>query len=171
MYEGHFFKSFEIVEDLREQGKVKHRLLDIVFIVVSAVISGCNEWKEIKWWTELEVNQKWLRKYIELSNGVPSLSTIGRLFNIIAPVQFEKCFASWMQDVVRPEDQDIVSIDGKTMRGSADGDKKGAHIVSAIQTFWTCSTSRVALSPLMQWDVRRLLRTRSLSAVQTMSCR
>ncbi len=132
MYEGHFFKSFEIVEDLREQGKVKHRLLDIVFIVVSAVISGCNEWKEIKWWTELEVNQKWLRKYIELSNGVPSLSTIGRLFNIIAPAQFEKCFASWMQDVVRPEDQDIVSIDGKTMRGSADGDKKGAHIVSAI---------------------------------------
>lgn len=132
MYEGHFFKSFAIVEDTREQGKVRHRLLDIVFIVISAVIAGCNEWKEIKWWTELEANQNWLRTYIELPNGMPSLSTIGRLFNVISPTQFEKCFASWMSGVVRPENQDIVSIDGKTMRGSADGDKKGAHIVSAI---------------------------------------
>lgn len=132
MYEGKFFESFEIVEDRREQGKVQHRLLDIVFIVVTAVIAGCNEWKEIKWWIDMEANQKWIKKYIELANGVPSLSTIGRLFNIISPKQFEKCFASWMQHVVRPADQDIVSIDGKTMRGSVDGDKKGAHIVSAM---------------------------------------
>jgi len=39
MYEGKFFDSFEIVEDRREQGKVRHRLLDIVFIVVTAVIA------------------------------------------------------------------------------------------------------------------------------------
>lgn len=132
MYEGKFFDCFEIVEDRREQGKVRHRLLDIVFIVVTAVIAGCNEWKEIKWWIDLDVNQRWLKKYIALTNGVPSLSTIGRLFNIVSPAQFEKCFANWMQQVVRPVEQDIVSIDGKTMRGSADGDKKGAHIVSAL---------------------------------------
>ncbi len=132
MYEGNFFDSFEIVEDLREQGKVQHRLLDILFIVVSATIAGCNEWKEIKWWVDMETNQQWLKKYIELQNGVPSLSTIGRLFNIISPKQLEKCFARWMQHVVHPIEHDIVSIDGKTMRGSADGDKKGAHIVSAL---------------------------------------
>ena len=132
MYEGHFFKCFNVVEDRREQGKVRHRLLDIVFIVITAVISGCNEWKEIKRWVEMEVNQKWLKKYIEMPNGIPSLSTIGRLFNIISPAQFEKCFSDWMKSVVHPTDQDIVSIDGKTMRGSADGDKKGAHIVSAL---------------------------------------
>ena len=133
MYEGQFFESFSIIEDTREQGKVRHKLIDIIFIVVSAVISGCNEWKEIRLWTSVDPNINWLKKYIELPNGMPSLSTIGRLFNIISPNQFEKCFIHWMKSAVQLADRDIVSIDGKTMRGSIDGDcSRGAHIVSAL---------------------------------------
>lgn len=133
MYEGQFFESFSIIEDTREQGKVRHKLIDIIFIVVSAVVCGCNEWKEIKWWTSAELNAAWLKKYIELPNGMPSLSTIGRLFNIISPQQFEKCFIDWMKKAVKPEDRDIVSIDGKTMRGTIEKDKTtGVHIVSAL---------------------------------------
>lgn len=132
MYEGKFFESFEVLEDRREQGKVRHKLIDIIFIVVSAVICGCNEWKEIKLWTEMRLNQEWLKKYIEIPNGMPSLSTMGRLFNIIAPKQFEKCFVNWMKNIQRPESGDIISIDGKTMRGSVYGNKRGSHIVSAI---------------------------------------
>lgn len=132
MYEGRFFESFSILEDKREEGKVLHKLIDIIFIVVSAVICGMNEWKEIKWWSELEVNRKWLKKHIELPNGIPSLSTIGRLFDIITPKQFEKCFSAWMKSVVSPVKDDIVSIDGKTMKGSIYKDSRGAHIVSAI---------------------------------------
>jgi len=132
MYQGHFFESFSIIEDRREQGKVKHKLIDIIFIVVSAVICGCNEWKEIKLWCEMSLNQEWLRKYIELPNGMPSLSTIGRLLNIISPKQFEKCFANWMKTAVNLDERDIISIDGKTMRGSINGENRGAHIVSAL---------------------------------------
>jgi len=133
MYEGQFFECFSIIEDTREQGKVRHKLIDIIFIVVSAVVCGCNEWKEIKWWTAAELNIAWLKKYIELPNGIPSLSTIGRLFNIISPQQFEKCFVDWMKHAVRPVDRDIVSIDGKTMRGTIERDKtRGVHIVSAL---------------------------------------
>lgn len=133
MYEGQFFESFSIIEDLREQGKVRHKLIDIIFIVVSAVICGCNEWKEIKLWSSVEPNITWLKKYIELPNGIPSLSTIGRLFNIISPKQFEKCFIDWMKRAVKLADKDIVSIDGKTMRGTIEGDStKGVHIVSAL---------------------------------------
>ena len=93
MYDGQFFESFSILEDIREQGKVRHNLIDIIFVVVSAVICNCNEWKEIHLWATIESNEAWLRKYIELPNGIPSLSTIGRLFNIISPKQFEKCCA------------------------------------------------------------------------------
>lgn len=133
MYKGQFFESFSILEDIREQGKVMHRLIDIVFIVVSAVICGCNEWKEIKWWCSSETNINWLKKYIELPNGVPSLSTIGRLFNVISPKQFEKCFIDWMKRTVELAEADIVSIDGKTMRGTiGEGSCKGVHIVSAL---------------------------------------
>jgi len=41
MYEGQFFESFSIIEDTREQGKVRHKLIDIIFIVVTAVICSC----------------------------------------------------------------------------------------------------------------------------------
>lgn len=133
MYEGQFFESFSIIEDTREQRKVRHKLIDIIFIVVSAVICNCNEWKEIMWWTSVESNVAWLKKYIELPNGIPSLSTIGRLFNIISPKQFEKCFILWMKSVVNLADKDIISIDGKIMRGTIEGDStRGVHIVSAL---------------------------------------
>jgi predicted transposase YbfD/YdcC len=133
MYKGQFFDCFSIIEDIREQGKVRHKLIDIIFIVVSAVICGCNEWKEIMLWSSAESNIAWLKKYIELPNGIPSLSTIGRLFNIISPKQFEKCFIDWMKNAVKPEDRDIVSLDGKTMRGTIEGNgTKGVHIVSAL---------------------------------------
>jgi predicted transposase YbfD/YdcC len=133
MYEGQFFESFSVIEDTREQGKIRHKLIDIIFIVISAVICGCNEWKEIKLWTSAKPNIIWLKKYIELPNGIPSLSTIGRLFNIVSPKQFEKCFTLWMKESVQLADKDIVSIDGKTMRGTIEGDsKKGVHIVSAL---------------------------------------
>ncbi len=133
MYKGQFFESFSVLEDTREQGKVRHKLIDIIFIVVSAVICGCNEWKEIKVWTQMELNIVWIKKYIEISNGMPSLSTIGRLFNIVSPKQFEKCFIHWMKSAVKLEEKDIVSIDGKTMRGSIGGENnRGAHIVSAL---------------------------------------
>jgi hypothetical protein len=31
MYKGQFFESFSIIEDIREQGKVRHKLIDIIF--------------------------------------------------------------------------------------------------------------------------------------------
>ena len=95
-------------------------------------ICGCNEWKDIKLWMEMELNQLWLKKYIRLQNGLPSLSTICRLFNMIDPKQFEKCFSLWMGQAIDLDDYDIISIDGKTSRGSIEEESRGIHIVSAI---------------------------------------
>jgi predicted transposase YbfD/YdcC len=131
-YEGDFFEIFGTLEDIRQEEKVKHKLVDILFLVVSAVICGCNEWKEIYMWANWESNVKWLKKYIGLENGIPSLATIGRLFNIINPKQFEKCFIDWMRAAVDLREKEVIAIDGKTMRGSQDRNQKGAHIVSAL---------------------------------------
>lgn len=53
---------------------------------------------------------------------------------MINPKQFEKCFIEWMKAVVNLQEKDIVSIDGKTMRGSIDenNSKRGTHIVNAL---------------------------------------
>jgi hypothetical protein len=46
-YEGNFFEIFGSLKDIRQESKVKHKLVDILFLVVAAVICGCNELKEI----------------------------------------------------------------------------------------------------------------------------
>ncbi|MCT8536939.1 transposase family protein, partial [Glaesserella parasuis] len=52
------FRFFENLSDLRAYNQ-KHHFLDIVFLVVSAVMSGANSWTEIKLFGELHLD--WLR--------------------------------------------------------------------------------------------------------------
>lgn len=142
MYEGDFFDNFDFIEDTRQESKVKHKLIDVIFLVVSAVICGCDDWEEIHMWATGDINILWLKKYIELANGIPSLSTIGRIFNIINPVQFERCFIDWMKEVVTLQEKDIISIDGKSMCGTDDksNGKRCVHIVNAL-----CSSCNLVL--------------------------
>ncbi len=84
--------------------------------------------------------EEWLRQYLELPNGIPSWFTIARVLDVINPKQFEKCFVEWMQEVTQLKEGDVVAIDGKTMRGTANksAGKKAIHIVSA----W-CSSDKL----------------------------
>ncbi len=131
MYEGEFFEMFGNIEDTRQAGKVLHKLMDIIFLVFCAVMCGANDWKDIHLWARIKSNQEWMKKYIALQNGIPSLPTIGRLFNIIEPKKFERCFAVWMKDAVDLSKTDVISIDGKTVCGSEDkkAGVKGIHVV------------------------------------------
>lgn len=147
-YKGRFFDTFGVLYDRRQEGKVLHELIDVLFIIVSAVFSKVDEPDEIQMWASAKQNTKWLRKYIALKNGIPSTSTIRRVLNVVEPKQFEKCFISWTKEltVFSGGGGDIVAIDGKTMRGSRDGDKI-THIVSA----W-CSVNNLVLGQVKTDD-------------------
>jgi len=41
---------------------------------MAAVICGCDEWEEIELYADKK--QSWLRKYIEMPNGIPFNDTI-----------------------------------------------------------------------------------------------
>jgi hypothetical protein len=56
LYQGPFFENFDILQHTREEGKVLHELIDVLFIAISAVICGCNDWKKIYVWSTMEVN-------------------------------------------------------------------------------------------------------------------
>ncbi|MCL2650967.1 MAG: ISAs1 family transposase, partial [Candidatus Azobacteroides sp.] len=66
-------------------------------------------------------NISFLKQFLELKNGIPSHDTINRVFQILNPRQFERCFISWAKGL--KEDgilERVISIDGKTVRGSKD---------------------------------------------------
>ena len=137
-YEGKFFNYFITIYDPRQDEKVKHKLIDVIFIVVCAMICNCNDWREIEIWAE--ERQDWLSKYLELPNGIPSQYTYQRVFDVIDPKQFGRCFTQWMKDVTEVSKGTVVAIDGKTARGTAEKDKKAIHIVNA----W-CSSNKMIL--------------------------
>lgn len=133
-YQGNFFEYFGDLRDIRQEGKVHHRLTDILFIVVSGIFCGYDEWDDMYTWAQIPATQEWLKRYIALSNGLPSLSTIKRGLSLIHPQEFSARFIEWMTITLDLPAKDVISVDGKTSRGSKGrGEKqKALHIVSAL---------------------------------------
>jgi hypothetical protein len=65
-----FFEHFDTLTDPRVESTKLSKLSDILFITISAVLSGCDDWNEIELY--VETKEEWLRKYSELPNGIPS---------------------------------------------------------------------------------------------------
>lgn len=124
---------FGLMEDPRRtcKGNLKHQLVDIIFLVVSAVVSGCNDWETIEVFGESQLS--WLRKYYPYKNGIPSHDTLNRVFSSLDPKEFGEKFILWTQEICDLSDNEVVAIDGKTIRRSYDNNKGQAalHIVSA----------------------------------------
>lgn len=77
------FEWMEYIEDTRQQTKVRHTLKDILVIVLFATLANADDWVEMALFAEN--CQDYLRKYIELKNGIPSYDTIRRVMGMISP--------------------------------------------------------------------------------------
>ena len=122
---------FAGLTDTRQAKKVKHNLLEIIVMTICAVIAGCEAWEDIA--DYCRVKQDWFQSRLgmKLQNGVPSHDTLQRVWGMIEPKEFEKCFRSWIRSVCTVTGGEIVSIDGKTLNGSKDAKKSAIHMVSA----------------------------------------
>ncbi len=123
-----------VTPDIRQQGKVKHKLSAILFLTVCAVIAGADEWQEIEDFGHERL--EWLKKYGDFENGIPVHDTIARVVSCISPAKFHECFINWMRDCHSSDDKDVIAIDGKTLRHSYDKSRRrGAiHVISAFST-------------------------------------
>ncbi|MFM2376635.1 MAG: hypothetical protein RLZZ165_1732, partial [Bacteroidota bacterium] len=106
------------VEDPRINRKKLHLLSDILLLTVMAVVCGCEGWEETGLFgrTRLE----FLRGHLHLSNGIPSHDTVRRVFVRIRPGSFESVFLRCAGSLGGPGGREVVSLDGKTSRGSHD---------------------------------------------------
>ena len=68
---------------------------------------------------------------MELENGIPSHDTMQRVWAMIEPKEFERCFCAWVEAVCQRTNGEIISVDGKTVRRSGGQDQKPIHMVSA----------------------------------------
>lgn len=126
-----FRAHFAVLSDPRVARTKKHLLSEIMFIAICTIVCDGDGF------TDMEVfgraKEEWLRKYLELPGGIPSHDTFGRVFSIIDPEAFTKCFVNWTEAIHRATDGEVVALDGKTVRRSFDTatGKSALHMVSA----------------------------------------
>lgn len=89
-----FVEHFGDIPDHRVESTRKHKLIDIVFITLFAVLCGCDEWEEIEAYGEKK--EAWLRMYIELPHGLPPHDTINRVISALAPKVVQERFVRWV---------------------------------------------------------------------------
>ncbi|MDR1011115.1 MAG: ISAs1 family transposase [Opitutaceae bacterium] len=123
-------KFFKKLKDPRVERTKRHHMNAIIFITIAAVICGAQTWQDIaSYGKEKEL---WLKQYLRLPNGIPSHDTFNRFFSALDPKQLEECFLKWVRSVVQLTHGEVVSIDGKTLRGTIrQGNKSFVHMVSA----------------------------------------
>ncbi len=105
-----------------------------------------------------------MTNFLSLPNGIPSHDTINRVMSSICPIEFENCFKNWVKSLIITTNEDIISIDGKTICGVKINGKSPIHMVSAWPSFNNIvlgqvkvnekSIEIIAIPILKQWVVR-----------------
>lgn len=107
---------------------------------VMAVLSGAEDFEEIAWFGQQKLT--FLRQFLSLSNGIPSHDTIRRVWMHIDPKQFNQQFMTWVADSLG-HPPTTISIDGKSLGGSARKQHPALHLVSAVASEMGLSLGQV----------------------------
>ncbi|UZR97569.1 ISAs1 family transposase [Chondrinema litorale] len=129
---------FGKVQDFRIERSKLYPLDEILFLMLSAVISGCEHWDEIADFGEEKLD--WLRKYLPYDHETPSHDTLNRVMSGLDYRSFEVFFIDWASKGMS-FDGKIVNLDGKKLCRSAtkkeqqtphsEGGKSAVHLVQA----------------------------------------
>lgn len=115
-------RQFEKLPDPRCTINRRHLLVDIIVISVLGVLADCDGPEAIAQWAKCR--EDWLKKFLQLPNGIPSHDTIGRVLEALEPRAFQQCFAGWLQSLCNQAADEgarrVLAVDGKTLRRSHD---------------------------------------------------
>lgn len=122
---------FADLTDTRLDRTRLHDLMDIVVISICAVICGAEGWVDIAKYGKAK--SSWLKTFLKLPNGIPSHDTFRRVFCLMDPAAFQRCFQNWIDALSESLGLKRIAIDGKTLRRSFDRatGKAALHLVSA----------------------------------------
>jgi len=129
--QGSLSSYFDDVPDPRVNRTKRHLLKDILVIAILSTIAGGDGWEDMENYGISK--QQWLQKFLDLPNGIPSDDTFRRVFEKLDPKVLEQKLTQWVKQLIVPFCQQVIPIDGKSLRGSYDR-KNGVnnlHLVTA----------------------------------------
>lgn len=133
-WKGSVLEYLASVEDPRVARTRAHPLENILVIALLAVICGAESFVDMQKFGESK--REFLEDLLDLSSGIPSHDTFGRVLAMLNPSSLEAAFREWTAVLVQATAGQVVALDGKTLRRSFQraGDKAFVHMVSAWAT-------------------------------------
>lgn len=137
---------FEKVPDFRTSCYVSHKLSEILVMSLCAVLSGADDFEEIREYCEQK--HEFLLGFLDLENGIPSVDTFSRVFRNMDKAAFGNCLRKWSREIIANLENLQVNIDGKVLRATGKRGKKtaGQCLVSAWVSDCLVSLGQVKVS-------------------------
>ena len=163
---GWFEACFAELPDPRTGNAVRHELLEILTIALTAAICGAESCVDF---ADFAADRERLfREFLKLANGLPSHDTFSRIFRLLDPSAFAECFGRFVERL-GAAGQGVLAIDGKTLRRSFDRAAKASplHVVSAFACERRLVLGQAAVAPGENEIIaaRALLRSFDLSGM------
>jgi len=123
----HLEQHFADIADYRVQGRCKHKLSDILILIICGVIADCSDYEEIVDYGRDKVDFLREKLGLELKHGIPSEDMLWRVMRYSEPKELEKSLLSCCRAI-------LSSVAGKHIRlGEPTG---GKHALVQLLNVW-----------------------------------
>src|SRR5215213_10108640 len=124
------------VPDFRQAQGRRYELLPVLLLSCVAVMCGARSQAAIAEWGQ-NYGTRWLSRLGIRRRRGPSQPTLHRIFKALDGALFEHCVSGWAEQVltscaVKPAELEALSIDGKSLRGSAGQGAPESHLLGAV---------------------------------------
>jgi predicted transposase YbfD/YdcC len=142
-----FAACFADLPDPRAENAL-HDLRELLFIALLATLCGATSCTDMALFARTKAYL--LEPILELKHGLPSHDTFSRVFRMLDPQAFERCFQRFMKafakatKIKRP--RGVVAVDGKALRRGYERGK--SHMPPIMVTVWAAQT-RMALANML----------------------
>jgi hypothetical protein len=118
------------VHDPRHRRGLRHRVVSILALAVGAILAGARSFEAIAQWAE-DLLPELREKLGGRRWRAPSESTFRRVLKQLDAADLDRKVSDWIAGFKDLAGNGI-ALDGKTLRGSHDGDRAPVHLVSAV---------------------------------------
>lgn len=116
------------VVDPRKRRGIRYPLETVLTLAVMASLSGMRSYEAIAEWAK-DLPKDVLRRLRCWCWRAPSEPTFRRVLSMVDGNQVDREVSAWLAQLA---EKGAVSLDGKTLRGSRDGERPAVHLLAAI---------------------------------------
>ena len=127
----HFYDGLTNLTDKRVKGRTKYHQADCLVIIILAMLSGCNIFREYIAFAKRYENR--LKKILLLNNGIPSHDTLERTMHRVRHSELERVLVGMIMKLI--DYPLVVSLDGKYIRATRDSSKEKTSGIDIVTLY------------------------------------